>query len=323
LPRGWRVVALPPHHLRKRLRVAVMSDAERSEDLNTKPRKVLLIANARSRRGAAQDEARLALERSGLAVRVVRTESRNELTPLIIENAADVDAVVAAGGDGTMNGVADGILQTGLPLGILPMGTANDLARTLHLPMDLDAAAAVIAAGRQQRIDVGEVNEHAFFNVASIGLSAELADKLTPERKRRFGRLAYALTALHVLATARPFNASIETKGGTKRVKTMQIAVGNGKYYGGGMAVEAEACIADGRLDLYSLEFRKVWKLLLLAKSFRQGSHGLWQEVRTEKCTSFEIRTRKPRPVNTDGDLVTFTPARFIVKPKAISVFVP
>jgi diacylglycerol kinase (ATP) len=288
-----------------------------------RPKRVLLIANANSRRGAALETAAAALEASGLKVKAVRTESRNELTPLIIEYASEVDAVVAAGGDGTMNGVADGILQTGLPLGILPMGTANDLARTLHIPVDLNAAAAIIAAGRQRRIDLGEVNEHAFFNVASIGLSAELAGGLTPERKKRFGRFAYALTALRVLLKARPFSATIVTKNGEQRVKTLQIAVGNGKYYGGGMAVEADACIADGHLDLYSLEFRRVWKLALLAKSFRAGSHGLWQEVRTEKCVAFEVRTRKPRPVNTDGDLVTFTPARFTVRPEAISVFVP
>jgi diacylglycerol kinase (ATP) len=264
-----------------------------------------------------------ALARTGLVVTAVRTESRNELTPLICEHAARVDCVVAAGGDGTMNGVADGIIQTGLPLGILPMGTANDLARTLHIPSDLDQASRIIAAGRQKRIDVGEVNEHAFFNVASIGLSADLASRLTPERKRRFGRLAYALTALHVLATARPFGATIVTKDGSRRVSTLQIAVGNGRYYGGGMTVEADAAIDDGHLDLYSLELRQVWKLALLARSFRDGSHGLWQEVRTERSTVFEIRTRRPRPVNTDGDLITFTPARFIVRPKAVSVFVP
>ena len=83
------------------------------------------------------------------------------------------------------------------------------------------------------------------------------------------------------------------------------------------------ATINDGALDLYSLELKSVWKLALLLRSFRSGSHGLWQEVRTERCTAFEIRTRKPRPVNTDGDLITFTPARFIVKPAAIGVYVP
>jgi diacylglycerol kinase (ATP) len=294
-----------------------------SEFAAAPPRLALLIANANSRRGSALDEAVAALEGAGLAVKPVHTESRAELTPLILANAADVDCVVAAGGDGTMNGVADGLLQTGLPLGILPMGTANDLARTLHIPSDVAAAARIIAAGNRRRIDLGEVNEQAFFNVASLGLSADLAGKLTPERKRRFGRLAYALTALHVLAAARPFRATIVTKNGAAMVNTMQIAVGNGKYYGGGMAVEADACIADGHLDLYSLEVKRVWKLALLLKSFRQGAHGLWREVRTEKCTEFEIRTRRPRPINTDGDLVTFTPARFVVRPEAVAVFVP
>ncbi|MGL4241192.1 MAG: lipid kinase, partial [Beijerinckiaceae bacterium] len=298
------------------MNTTLQTPARRQADhSNARPRRALLIANAKSRRGSAQDEARAALERAGLSVKTVRTDSRNQLTPLIIEHAGDVDCVVAAGGDGTMNGVADGIMATGLPLGILPMGTANDLARTLGIPVDLDAAARIIAAGKTWRIDVGEVNEHAFFNVASIGLSAELAAGLTPERKKRFGRLAYALTALRVLLKARPFRATIVTKNGSTMVSTMQIAVGNGKYYGGGMAVEAGACIADGHLDLYSLEVKRVWKLAMLAKSFRQGSHGLWQEVRTEKCTEFEVRTRRPRPVNADGDLITFTPARFIVKP--------
>jgi len=290
---------------------------------NARPRSALLLANANSRSGAAMDDARRALEQAGLAVRPFRTESRNELTPLIAENASGVDCIVAAGGDGTMNGVADGVIACGLPLGVLPMGTANDLARTLGIPTDLDAAARVIASGKTRRIDLGEVNEHAFFNVASIGLSAELAAGLTQERKRRFGRFAYALTALNVLSRARPFGATIVMKDGERRVRTLQIAVGNGRYYGGGMAVEENARIDDGALDFYSLELTSVWKLALMMRSFRNGSHGLWREVRTERCTSFEIRTRKPRPVNTDGDLITFTPARFSVKPGAIAVYVP
>jgi len=128
---------------------------------------------------------------------------------------------------------------------------------------------------------------------------------------------------MHVLMTARPFSATLVTQNNSVAVKTLQIAVGNGRYYGGGMAVEADACIQDGKLDLYSLELSGVWKLALMLRSFRSGSHGMWNEVRTERCTSFEIRTRKPRPVNTDGDLVTFTPARFVIRPVAISVFAP
>jgi diacylglycerol kinase (ATP) len=294
-----------------------------TDEQPSRPHRALLLANANSRKGAALAEARLALENAGLQVTAIATQSRNDLTPAILEHAASVDCIVAAGGDGTMNAAADGIVQSGLPLGILPMGTANDLARTLHIPIDLNSAARVIAEGRRRRIDLGEVNEHAFFNVASIGLSAELAGRLTSERKKRFGKLAYLLTGIELLLRARPFRAAIATTDKVIRVKTLQIAVGNGRYYGGGMAVEADACIADGRLDLYSLEFKGVWKLPFMARAFRAGSHGLWKEVRTEAGIAFEVRTRRPRPVNADGDLVTFTPARFVLKKAAVEVFVP
>lgn len=263
------------------------------------------------------------LEDAGFELIAPECDSPTEISPLIVERAGGLDCVIAAGGDGTMNAVAGGLRDSGLPLGILPMGTANDLARTLEIPGDPRAAAEIIVKGRERRIDIGEVNGHPFFNVASIGLSADLAQSLTPDRKRRFGRFAYALTALHVLSAARPFRAVIAMRSGISRVKTLQIAVGNGRYYGGGMAVEANARIDDGHLDLYSLEVGRVWKLALMLRSFRNGSHGLWREVRTERCVAFEVRTRRPRPVNTDGELVTFTPARFIVRPRAIRVFAP
>ena len=102
----------------------------------------------------------------------------------------------------------------------------------------------------------------------------------------------------------------------------MQIAVGNGRHYGGGTIVEADAAIDDGHLDLYSLEQENVLRLLLLLGSFRQGTHGAWKEVRTDKCVEFDIRTKNPMPINTDGDLVTSTPAHFMIRPSAITVFV-
>lgn len=283
--------------------------------------RALVIANRRSRRGGEHDAIGSALRGHGIEPLSIETACRTEVTPAILAAAGSADMVVAAGGDGTVNSVAEGVMRTGLPLGILPMGTANDLARTLHLPTDLAGAAAVIAARRTKAIDVGEVNGHPFFNVASLGLSADLAEGLTAERKRRFGRLAYVVTALRVLAFARPFGAEIVTRDGATRVRTLQIAVGNGRYYGGGMAVEADARIDDGTLDLYSLEFERLWKLLLAARDFRRGAQGAWREVRTERCVSFEVRTRQPRPINTDGELITFTPARFEIRPKAVRVF--
>lgn len=288
------------------------------------PKRVLVLANPKARSGTGQVEKALeTMGDAGIDLIPVYTKSPNDLPELIEEARNDVDAVVVAGGDGTLNAAARGILATRLPLGVLPTGTANDLARTLGIPTDLAAAAAIVTAGFKRRIDIGEVNGHPFFNVASLGLSAELAGGLTREGKRRWGQLSYAIAALKVLTRARPFTAEIIEEGMSHRVKTLQIAVGNGRYYGGGMAVEENAAIDDHHLDLYSLELSGVWKLAALAPWFRAGRHGLWQEVRTARGREFEVRTRKPRPINTDGELVTFTPARFEVLPAAITVFAP
>jgi YegS/Rv2252/BmrU family lipid kinase len=287
-------------------------------------RRAILIVNAKSRSGAAQRD--MAIERlkdHGIEPVHLECGRREDLSPLIVDHAKEVDCAIVGGGDGTLNAAAFGVIQAGLPLGILPLGTANDLARTLEIPFDLDGAAQVIADGHTRKIDLGIVNGQPFFNVASLGLSAELAQQLTRDIKRRYGRLGYALVALKVLAQARPFRASISSETESVRVRTLQIAVGNGRFYGGGNAVEADAAIDDQHLDLYSLELDRAWKLALMARSFRHGRHGAWEEVRSIQAREFDIRTRKPKPINADGEIVTRTPAHFSIRPAAVTVFAP
>ena len=288
------------------------------------PRRALLVVNPKARRGGAGlNELVARLEAAGVHVQTTAYDAPAEISPDIERRAADHDAVIVAGGDGTVNAAARGLMATGLPLGVLPFGTANDLARTLGIPFDVARAADVVAGGRLRAVDVGTANGHPFFNVASIGLSATLAKSITPGEKRRFGRLGYALAAFRVLLRARPFSAWITNQGETVRVKTLQIAVGNGRHYGGGNVVEATAAIDDGTLDLYSLEFENVWKLALMLRAFRSGAHGAWEEVRTHRCVEFDIATRKPRSVNLDGEILTETPVHFRIHPQAVRVFVP
>lgn len=287
-------------------------------------KRVLLLHNAKARQGGnALDPVCARLEAGGFTVTVEPFDSLPEIARDVTRLHQTSDAIVVCGGDGSISSAAPAVIESGLPLGIIPAGTANDLARTLSIPLDFAAAADLIVAGQTRQIDVGMVNGHAFFNVASIGLSSELAQKLDPDIKKRFGRFGYAVAALRILASARRFRARIAEKGDTTRVKTYQIAIGNGRLYGGGNVVAEDAAIDDGRLDLYSLEMQSLWKWALMAWAFRTGTHGAWKEVRTARCVEFDIETRHPMPVNTDGEIVTATPAHFRVLPAAVTVFAP
>lgn len=287
-------------------------------------RRALLVINVNSRLGCdLLEPAMRELRSHGIDPVHRECAARDALSPLIAAEAPGHDLVVVGGGDGTLNAAADGVMRSGLPLGILPTGTANDLARTLDIPTDIESAARIIGEGHTRRIDLGEVNGVPFFNVASLGLSAELAQTLNRDAKRRFGRLAYAMAALLVLIRARPFRAAIRSDSESAVVRTFQIAVGNGRYYGGGNAVEKTASIDDQHLDLYSLELSTVWKLALMLPAFRLGEHGAWEEVRAIRSTAFTVETRRRRAVNADGEIVTTTPARFGLRPAAITVFAP
>ncbi len=289
-----------------------------------RPRKAVLLVNPGARSGGDGIDALAArLAAGGVAVAREPMGSVEAVTACLQRWADDADCAVVAGGDGSINMASAGIAASGLTLGILPMGTANDLARTLGLPETPEAAADVILAGHRRRIDLGTVNGKPFFNVASIGLATDLARELSGDLKKRWGRLGYAIAAFRALARARRFSATIIESDTSTRTRTMQIAVGNGRFYGGGTVVASHAEIDDGHLDLYSLEMRQVWRLALMLPSFRSGEHGAWSEVHTARGTEFQILTVKPRPVNADGEIITETPARFAVHPNAVSVFVP
>jgi YegS/Rv2252/BmrU family lipid kinase len=288
-------------------------------------RRALLLVNRHARRGReAIDAALTILAAGGVDVEEHDHPKSHPIADAIRAAAGRFDCVIVGGGDGTLHAAAPALLETGLTLGILPLGTANDLARTLGIDPDPAAAARVIAAGHAREVDLGEVNGHPYWNVASIGLSVELAGELTAERKRRWGRLGYAVAALRVLRRLRPFAAEIEHDDGrVERLRTVQVAVGNGRHYGGGMTVEETARPDDGLLDAYSLEIRHWWQLLALFPALRAGRQGAWREVRSFTSTALQVRTRRPKRVNADGEIITKTPARFRVRRHAVRVYAP
>ena len=287
-------------------------------------RPALVVINRSSRSGETAAEAVLAaLGAAGVAVREERCDKAGQLGALIRAAAPEVGCVVVGGGDGTLSACLPGLMATGLPLGIMPLGTANDLARTLGIPDDPAAAAGIVAAGRRKRIDVGEANGRPFFNVASIGLGVDLTRALTRDAKKRWGVLGYAVAGLRTLGRMRSFTVMIQEGETFYRGRTVHLAIGNGRHYGGGMTVSEDAAIDDGRLSVYSLEVHSIWRLLMLLPAMRQGRQGRWQQVHTLSGVDIMVRTRRPRSVDADGEITTQTPTRFRVLPGAVEVFVP
>lgn len=288
------------------------------------PRRALLLVNRKASGGQIDlDSLRGRLNAGGLEVVEPPGSDRDDGSAAIRRFAGRVELVIFGGGDGTINRGLQGLLDTRLPFGVLPLGTANDLARTLQLPTDTYAACDAILHGRLTPIDVGLANDQPFLNVASLGLAVEVTKRLTRETKSRWGVLAYVWAALGAMPSVRPFTVEIVCDGESHRTRTWQVAVGNGRSYGGGLTIHEDARIDDGLLNLYSVEVKRGWHMLALIPALWRGSLDPLRNVRTLSGRHIEIRTRRRRSLTADGELVGHTPAVFQILPGALSVYVP
>ena len=287
--------------------------------------RALLVVNPASRRGReALDAGTAVLEGAGLSVHHVAVDNPGAVGEAVRVGSAEADLVILAGGDGTFNCAAEAMVECGRPLGLIPTGTANDLARTLGIPVDPAEACRIIVAGRRRRIDLGWVEGKLFFNVAHIGLGVAVAELHTDERKRRFGVAAYLFSIRDALATYRPFRCRIVCDGKVERHRLVQLAIGNGRHYGGGLTVSENAVIDDGLLDLYAVPPLPWWRLVLLLPRLRSGPRATDRGILLRHGREIEVRTRRSLPIATDGEITRrATPARFRVVPGALEVFVP
>jgi diacylglycerol kinase (ATP) len=272
--------------------------------------RALLVVNPQSRRGnAVADAARSELARRGVEIAA-------EASP-----DGGIDAVVVVGGDGTLSREVPHALELGVPIGLVPAGTFNDVARALGLPLDVEGACDVIAAGRTRTIDVAHVNGVYYVTEASIGISSRLARDQRPADKRRFGIFAVIASALGALRYARTIHAEVAFDGKHKRFKTVQLTVANSEHFGGVVTVE-EASIDDGWLDLYSVEIESLPQLISVAATIAAGKRRPARGLRTYRATAFDVSTRHPHRISADGEPAGTTPARFEIAPKALKVFV-
>jgi len=285
--------------------------------------RALLYVNPSSRSGHEhKPEALGALAALGIDVVDASNVAINRLPAALRDSRRKIDRVVIGGGDGTLNRVLETLIELELPVGILPLGTANDLAATLGIPQTITEACGIVALGNQRRIDLGWVNGKHFLNEGSLGLSTHIARDLDPVAKKRWGILAIAANAVRVVSRARAFRARLRCDDKTYEVRTVQITVGNGERFGG-FFKNVDADIADRRLDLYSLEVKGFLDVVELVPALVRGCYTDCRGVRLERGREIEVHTTHPRAVYTDGERTTATPALFRLVPSALAVFAP
>jgi diacylglycerol kinase (ATP) len=237
------------------------------------------------------------------------------------------DLIVLGGGDGSVSTVAGILASSDAVLGVLPLGTANDFARTMGIPFELGEACATVAEGVVADVDLGLAGDYHYINVASMGLGSAVAEAISPRLKRAMGPLAYPYAAVRAYLDQEPFEAEFAFPESDHEAVTIgdliHVAVGNGRYYGGGMVVAPGSDIEDHALDLYAIEASAAPELARIAWGLRSGDFVNYERVHHWRTKRVRIFTDPRLPVNLDGELICRTPRTFSVVPSALKVLVP
>lgn len=299
-------------------RMRIRSHAGPDPDRHASPRALttFLFVNPGSGSGRAPDWP------AALADAGVRVEATvRSLEALRAAGPNKADHVLVAGGDGTLSRVAAAAMEKGWVLGVLPSGTANDLARALGIPMEPRGACRIAASGRARRIDVASVNGEVLLNAAQIGLGPEVARAAESRYKTRWGRLGYLRGVVDRLRGRRGFRAHIEVEGDSVRKRWLNVTVANGPYFGGGHRIHLDARIDDGLLDVVALRARP-WYQLAWAWLLRQLGVDYPEAVRHWRTEWVRIGTHGPMAVTLDGDPRAQTPVEVRVRRRALEVLV-
>ncbi|TVZ78840.1 YegS/Rv2252/BmrU family lipid kinase [Aeribacillus composti] len=224
-------------------------------------------------------------------------------------------AVVVVGGDGTIHDVANGLINSNIPLGVIPAGSGNDFARALDIPKDYKKALKRILMGKQRKIDIGRIGNEYFITVMGIGFDGKVAEINNGSKYKnwlnviRLGNLSYGLSFLHVLLKYRPVSIQLMVDG-EKLVfcNVWLIAIANISNYGGGIKICPNACYNDGLFDICIVHGMNKWELLRTFPKAFKGKHILHPGVTMITGKQVEVISELPVIVQGDGEILTKTP---------------
>jgi lipid kinase YegS len=295
--------------------------------MKTKPRnkRVRLIVNGKV---AGNDALRVAVARqqaAGHRIEVRVTGGKGDARRFVSE-ASQVDLLIAAGGDGTLNEVVHGLMDLSKAerptLGIVPLGTANDFANGCGIPRDPAKALTLCTKGEAVPIDVGKANDHWFINAANSGFGAEITATTSPDLKRLLGAAAYTVMGAILAINLHHYQRKLILPDRELTGSGPVAIVGNGRQTGGGIQVTPRACIDDGLLDVLVVRQISATALLAAARELQQlPSDG--EYISYWQTPWLEVHPEEAIPVNLDGEPLRFSTVRYEAVPKAIQLILP
>lgn len=287
----------------------------------------MLIANPTAGQGRVRWIAgfiQSVLERRGAEVTLVVTGGPRDAGEAAeyVKASGRFDRIVVAGGDGTINQVVSQLVGTDIPMAILPVGTANSLAREIHLPFNLASAARVAVEGPAVKVDVGRVGDAYFLLEVSAGFDAAVVCSVQKPAKRWLGPFAYIFNGLSLLRTHTPIEIRCVADGKIIQATCNTVLASNSATYAYGVRLAPGASIHDGLIDLCILHAGKypfAWQVcaaIFNRLGPRVGAH-------TIQARSIQIQSSPPAHVQIDGDPAGITPISIECVPAALSLVVP
>ncbi len=269
-----------------------------------------------------EQQLREEMSRRSTEARFVRTDAPGHATQLARAAAQmpDCTGVIAVGGDGTSYEVACGLMNSGVPLGIVPAGTGNDFIKTVGIPKKPGEALDFILTHRPRPVDVGGLNERLFLNICGTGFDVTVLDYTTAAKKYCRGILPYLVGLIRGILHYRPVPVRFTADGHTEEREVLICSVANGRFFGGGIALCLDASADDGLLDLIVVEDKPRWQLPFLVLPLLMGRVLQFPFTTHKRCRTVEILSKGMR-LNVDGEIYDMDEARFSILQGALTLF--
>lgn len=265
---------------------------------------------------------RQALQEVNAEYEFLHTSSPEDATRLAREAAArpGSQGVIAVGGDGTAYEVACGLMNTGVPLGIIPAGTGNDFIKTVNIPKKPLEALELILHGTPRPVDVGRLNQRMFLNVCGTGFDVQTLEFTLAAKKYARGILPYLIGLIRAIFSYKPVHVSFTVDGETQERDVLLCSIANGRFIGGGIPVCPDAKPDDGLMDMVIVETKPRWKIPFYLPGLMLGRIDQFKITTHKRCKAMTIRSKDMR-LNVDGEILTMDEAQFEIMPGKLMLY--